>query len=523
MPTRREQIMIALRNADAAGDTEAAQRLAAMAKAEPWEPMKRNLEDIQREGRSAAAFKGNAADDMGFGETVMAGIGQSFDSALHKGNKLVHQLGGVLGMDNEEELARLDEETRDRRAIDQQLVNTPGGRTGQMIGDAGQAVLLTAATGGLGGAALRGASAIPGVARTGQAAARALPTATRAARSGAAKAIALDATAGGAQGALIDTTTDESTGENVAEQAAWGALFPGLGVAKKYAGPVAEATGLATLGRGALNALSLVPLPWIGSGAGHLLQRGIDKKRAIRDEFRTAVGLRNQEAREMIAAAKPATDAAKKAASRAEQAANQQARAEYDLNKRLIEDTVKKRAGADMQAIGRSYEVRSTPEMQKSIRAWKAGNQQLVKKYPDLIRFLDLAGMDNARMTGLRAQDLKAKLGALARDPKTPKKFQLPLHEMEREITDNIYRGAGPAKAKALREAFELSAKAHQGKLRVTGQKPMPQFVIPNVPQLNLPPMPLHPSQRPYMRGRGGTYGTAAGRGALMMRDEYEE
>jgi hypothetical protein len=248
-----------------------------------------------------------------------------------------------------------------------------------------------------------------------------------------------------------------------------------------------------------------------------------NKAKLVEDQFRNAVSARNTTAREMTQAHRPKVEAAKQAARQQEQAVNAKARLTHDTHAQQVADVIKKQTGNTMQQIGRTYEVRSTPALQKSIQQWKAGNSQLVKKFPDLVRSLDLMGMDNARMQGLRAQDLKAKLGAIARDPKTPKKFQLPLHEMEREITENIYRSAGPAKAKALRESFELFGKASQGKLGLVGPKPAYQFVIPNVPQLNLPPMPLHPSQRPYSRTRGGAYGTAAGRGLLMPREEYEE
>lgn len=119
-------LMTALRNADAAGDTEAAQRIAAMIKA--------------KDPTSSAAFN-PTANTSGL-ENFAAGIGQGASDltmgaeqfAMHH-PMIMAALGqpAFLQMATPENVKRVDQEAKDKAEIDKNLLSTTGGKIGSVV------------------------------------------------------------------------------------------------------------------------------------------------------------------------------------------------------------------------------------------------------------------------------------------------------------------------------------------------------------------------------------------------------
>jgi hypothetical protein len=119
-------LMTALRNADAAGDTEAAQRIAAM---------------IRTQQSAQPSISSNPTEGNSFLQNLAAGLGQGMTSAGDKaGQFLAHHPGISLAMGQPPlpgELAPLiDKEVKDKQALDAPLLQTGGGKVGSGAIDA---------------------------------------------------------------------------------------------------------------------------------------------------------------------------------------------------------------------------------------------------------------------------------------------------------------------------------------------------------------------------------------------------
>lgn len=190
MPTR-DELMSALRNADAAGDTEGARRIATMMRSAPqqYDPA---------EGMSA--FQRGAAN-----------VGAGMMDLVTGGKQLYTDLFGT-----DAESAAMRAEVDEKRRIDANLAKVaPGGEWAgkalQMSGSIAPTLALPA------GAVLRGARALPGATRV---------LGTAPARFGTAAGVADAALAGGALSAINPLGTDDSRAFNVATGAALGSALP---------------------------------------------------------------------------------------------------------------------------------------------------------------------------------------------------------------------------------------------------------------------------------------------------------
>jgi hypothetical protein len=110
-------LMTALRNADAAGDTEAAQRIAAMIRAQ-----------------------NNPTSGMSTGEKLAAGIGQGMTDAYTGATQLGTHLARFLNPSISPEIqkieeAKADQEAKDKAKIDKPLLDTGAGHVGNWLGN----------------------------------------------------------------------------------------------------------------------------------------------------------------------------------------------------------------------------------------------------------------------------------------------------------------------------------------------------------------------------------------------------
>jgi hypothetical protein len=139
-------------------------------------------------------------------ENFAAGVGQSLVST----GRGIRQLWNYATGD-EADLAALDAEEAEARKIDERLLGTKAGRTGQIAGHVGQ--ILIPAAGAAKGASLLG----KGIGLT-----RALPA-----------IMAAEGAVGGVAGAVQPTVEGESHLQNAKEGAILGAAIPGLGAVAK--------------------------------------------------------------------------------------------------------------------------------------------------------------------------------------------------------------------------------------------------------------------------------------------------
>ena len=160
-----------------------------------------------------------------------AGVGQSLMST----GRGIQQLWNTVTGD-EEDLARLEREEATARKMDEALLSTGWGRTGQIAGHVGQALIPA-------GGAAKGAS-LAGKALQLK---RTLPA-----------VMAAEGLVGGGMGGLMPTVEGESRAQNVKEGAILGAAIPGLGAAGKKIAQSAPARKLAT----AAAIIGKSPLPY---------------------------------------------------------------------------------------------------------------------------------------------------------------------------------------------------------------------------------------------------------------------
>ena len=218
MPTR-DQYMQALRQADAQGDTEGAQRLAALMKADAQanataQPAQPRITPDQMKAYIAAHKDDNSPlNDMNFGQKMLVGAGQAFNR-LGQGAEQIY--GNMFDKDL---AARVAQERASNADADQALGKTWGGRIGNVLGNTAAAVPLAMGATMLGGAAA-GATGIGALD----------------------SAITSGAVAGGAQGALQATDPGESRLKNAAVGAAFGGGIPAAGMAFKAVAPNAGST-----------------------------------------------------------------------------------------------------------------------------------------------------------------------------------------------------------------------------------------------------------------------------------------
>lgn len=147
----REQLYVALRNADAAGDVEGAKKLASY---------------IQTMSPAATATDKpvNPTEGNSFLDNATAGVGKAFtdiglgakqgldDAAAFLERKLGGQgINAALGMKNADQIQRETQaEVDDKRKLDAPLMATGGGKVGNFVGQAIPAVAASLAPGGQG-------------------------------------------------------------------------------------------------------------------------------------------------------------------------------------------------------------------------------------------------------------------------------------------------------------------------------------------------------------------------------------
>lgn len=192
-----QQLIGALRKADAAGDVEAARaiakRIQAMRQPQQWKPTQRSVEDLR-----AMAGDHDATEGMTFGQRFTAGMGKS----LVDTGRGIKQLVGLQGR----------EDVDRQRELDADLMDDGAGIAGNVTGVVGQFLLP--------GGVLKGASYIPKLQR----AASGLNTASRAFMPTTVRGAAA---AGGAAGLVQPVATGESRAMNTAA----GTSLGGIGAA----------------------------------------------------------------------------------------------------------------------------------------------------------------------------------------------------------------------------------------------------------------------------------------------------
>jgi len=436
-------------------------------------------------------------------EKVAAGAGSTVDNTMRQARRLgnlgvqnvpgVSHLARYMGFNPEENLAKLDEETEEARRLNAPLLNTTAGKVGEVGGNVLQAIALTAATGGLGA----GAGATTG--------ARAL-----------ANVAARDALAGGAQGALQDVGKGESILQNVGTNALLGAALPVGGAAVRKGVKLADEIGVTDALRMGTQAVGALPV--LGAPARGLLNvaekreanRIMAHANALREHAAQTAPARaahTQATREATAAAKEQTKEANKAAGEA-----------YKAQVGKLNAAAKEKAGKTLEEITTGFHVKISPQIALKAKNLKTKYAGILKDKPDLARALDQMTIQGAKMPGKIAASLKSSTGEAARASREGKQA---LHEIERFVTDSMMENLPKARADALREAFESYGRGARSEL--LPPKPGKITVKPNVPALNLPPVPVKPGTGPYTRTRAQAVRTAALRAAALQRDRKEK
>ena len=427
MATRAE-LMQALRDADAAGDTEATAAITRLIqaqeaapqqpvgegtvlapKAEPYMPSwERDPEEFERR-RQAAVEESNEqyspTKGQSFGQNVLQGTGRAFD----KMGGGVRQLWNYATGD-EEEYARLQKEEEQQRALDDPLMSTGGGKVGYYGTEAGMALLPASKL-----------AKIPAVARGGRAA-----------------LAASEAGLGAVQGALQPTVEGESHGTNAAIGGTIGAALP-------YVKPAAAA-----LNRG------VARLPLVGAGSRQMLEMSDRAAGRAAKEAAQKASLANQEANRQFKAAALRQKAEEKAANLA---AKEMAAATRQRAAQVIENQTGRLSGT--MPVSQDFAKR----MASLSRHY---GEELPESFHRAARQVNVPGMVNVRVPYQAVAQLKSDLGSAARAASASRQSASALHKAEREVAQGMLETLPKRRAAALRTAYSeygsgVSASARRG------------------------------------------------------------
>lgn len=422
MATRAE-LMQALRNADAAGDTEAASRFAAMIQALPAEGMPAPQEpaapppdtrpsweqDPEGFAQRVEAEKASLQEQydptkgQSFGRNVLQGTGRAF-SGMGRG---VQQLWNYATGD-EEDTKRLQQEEAQARGLDEALMGTGGGKVGYYGTEAGLTLLPATKI-----------AKLPAVVKGGRAA-----------------LAASEAGLGAIQGGMQATTEGESHLSNAGIGATIGAALP-------YVKPLAGAAD---------KVLARVPI----IGKGSLMMREIADRQAGRAsrEAAQAASLANQAAGREFKAAALRQKAEEKAANLA---AKETAAATRDRAKQVIENQVGRNSG--LMPVSEDFAKR----MASLSRHY---GDELPESFHRGVAQINVPGA-SAKVPYQAVAQMKSDLGAAAREASRAGKSPSALHRAEREVAEGMLETMPQRRANLLRTAYgEYASGASQSARR---------------------------------------------------------
>jgi hypothetical protein len=375
----------------------------------------------------------------------------------------------------------LDKSTREARIANRDLDETAAGQLGQVATDIAVSAPLTALSGGT------ISPAYNMLARLGPKAKKLFGPLSQ--------AISSDAAAGAMQGALRDTTSDESTISNAAEEGIIGGLIPGGGrLAEKISGRLGN-TGVGVFVKGIGTR--------IGGGVSRKMQ---DYTTALKEYGKEGTRL-GKDARAQLAAETTLTKERQKLINKDQD----------EAHKRAVEQAriaAKDEAKRKLEALSQTFDVKVTPEFSKELTRFGQKYPKLVSGNSDL-RTLISAWSKSTRVPGPKAMAARAQI---LREAKQGGAGALQLEELQRLITDEMYKNMPSYNARALRETYGDYRGVREGAFDPVKPPPL-MLAIPQLRQTAQGLPPVHPDDMPYSRDTLQRYLTGGTRAALYPGD----